>query len=135
MLQFDNVCKCYADVGDVLINISFHLQRGEMAFLTGHSGAGKSTLFKLIALIERASRGQIYFDGCNIGFVKDHQIPFLRRKIGLIFQDFKLLQDRTVFDNVALPLAVAGYGHQEISRKVRASLDKVGLLGKEKNIH
>ncbi|MGR8940652.1 MAG: cell division ATP-binding protein FtsE [Gammaproteobacteria bacterium] len=132
MLKFDNVCKRYGDTGDVLMNISFHLQRGEMAFLTGHSGAGKSTLFKLIALIERASRGQIYFDGHNVSHVRDHQIAWQRRKMGLIFQDFKLLQDRTVFDNVALPLAVAGYGHHEIARRVRASLDKVGLLGKEK---
>jgi cell division transport system ATP-binding protein len=132
MLIFDNVCKRYTDTGDVLANISFHLQRGEMAFLTGHSGAGKSTLFKLIALIERASRGQIHFEGHNVSYAKDYQIPFLRRKMGLIFQDFKLLQDRTVFDNVALPLAVAGYGHHEISRKVRAALDKVALLGKEK---
>ncbi|EIC29583.1 MULTISPECIES: cell division ATP-binding protein FtsE [Methylomicrobium] len=132
MLKFDNVSKRYSEAGDVLSNISFHLERGEMAFLTGHSGAGKSTLFKLIALIERASRGQIYLGGHNVSYAQDRQIPFLRRKMGLIFQDFKLLQDRTVFDNVALPLAVAGYGHREIARKVRAALDKVGLLGKEK---
>ncbi|MDD5577810.1 MAG: cell division ATP-binding protein FtsE [Methylobacter sp.] len=132
MLKFENVSKRYPDAGDVLLNVSFHLKHGEMAFVTGHSGAGKSTLLKLIAVIERCSRGQIWLDGQNLNQAKDRQIPYLRRKIGLIFQDYKLLQDRTVFDNVALPLVIAGYGHQEISRRVRASLDKVGLLGKEK---
>jgi cell division transport system ATP-binding protein len=88
MLKFDNVSKRYSEAGEVLSGISFHLERGEMAFLTGHSGAGKSTLFKLIALIERASRGQIYLDGHNVSRAQDHQIPFLRRKMGLIFQDF-----------------------------------------------
>ncbi len=132
MLKFDNVCKRYPDTGDVLLNVSFHLQQGEMAFLTGHSGAGKSTLFKLIAVMERCSRGQIFFDGQNLNLAKEKQIPYLRRKMGLIFQDYKLLNDRTLFDNVALPLAIAGYGHHEISRRVRAALDKVGLLGKER---
>ncbi|MGZ8192999.1 MAG: cell division ATP-binding protein FtsE [Methylobacter sp.] len=132
MLKFENVSKRYPDAGDVLLNVSFHLKHGEMAFVTGHSGAGKSTLLKLIAVIERCSRGKILLDGQNLNQAKERQIPFLRRKIGLIFQDYKLLQDRTVFDNVALPLVIAGYGHQEISRRVRASLDKVGLLGKEK---
>jgi len=132
MLKFDRVSKRYPETGDVLRNVSFHLQHGEMAFLTGHSGAGKSTLLKLIAVIERCSRGQILLDGHNVNQAKDSQIPYLRRKIGLIFQDYKLLQDRTVFDNVALPLLVAGYGHHEISRRVRAALDKVGLLGKER---
>ncbi len=116
----------------MLRNVSFHLERGEMAFLTGHSGAGKSTLLKLIALIERCSRGQVLLDGENLNLAKDRQVPYLRRKVGLIFQDYKLLQDRTVFDNVALPLLIAGYGYHEVSRRVRASLDKVGLLGKEK---
>jgi cell division transport system ATP-binding protein len=134
MLKFENVSKRYPDTGDVLLNVSFHLQHGEMAFVTGHSGAGKSTILKLIAVIERCSRGQIWLDGQNLNQAKEKQISFLRRKIGLIFQDYKLLQDRTVFDNIALPLVIAGYEHQEISRRVRASLDKVGLLGKEKNI-
>jgi cell division transport system ATP-binding protein len=132
MLRFDHVFKRYEDVGDVLIDVSFHLQRGEMAFLTGHSGAGKSTLLKLIALIERCSRGQLFFDGQNLNRAKERQIPFIRRKLGLIFQDYRLLNDRTVFDNVALPLVIAGYGYQEIAHRVRAALDKVGLLGKEK---
>jgi len=100
--------------------------------LTGHSGAGKSTLFKLIAVMERCNRGEIVFAGQNLNKVSSRQIPYVRRNMGLIFQDYKLLQDRTVFDNVALPLVIAGYGHGEISRRVRAALDKVGLLGKEK---
>ena len=132
MLKFDQVSKHYSGFGDALINVSFSLKRGEMAFLTGHSGAGKSTLLKLVAMMERSSRGQIFLDGQNLNRVGERQIPYIRRKLGLIFQDYKLLQDRTVFDNVALPLVIAGYGRQEVSRRVRAALDKVGWLGKEK---
>jgi cell division transport system ATP-binding protein len=132
MLQFVRVCKRYPEAGDVLRDISFGLEKGEMAFLTGHSGAGKSTLLKLIALIERCSRGQILFDGQNLNRLPDSRIPFLRRKLGLIFQDYRLLHDRTVFDNVALPLIVAGLGYKEVARRTRAVLDKVGLLHKEK---
>lgn len=132
MLKFDNVSKRYPETGEVLRDISFHLQRCEIAFLTGHSGAGKSTLLKLIGVMERCSRGQIFLDGQNLSDAKESQIPFLRRKMGFIYQDYKLLQDRTVFDNVALPLVIAGFGHQEITRKVRAALDKVSLSGKEK---
>ncbi|MFZ2169125.1 MAG: cell division ATP-binding protein FtsE [Methylococcaceae bacterium] len=132
MLKFDNVTKRYPETGDVLRNVSFHLQRGEIAFLTGHSGAGKSTLLKLIAAMERCSRGQITLDGQDLSHAKENQLPFIRRKMGFIHQDYKLLQDRTVFDNVALPLVIAGYGHNEIARRVRAALDKVSLSGKEK---
>jgi len=132
MLKFDHVSKRYPDGGDALKNVSFHLQRGEMAFLTGHSGAGKSTLLKLIAMMELCSRGHIILGGRNLAKVNEKNIPFVRRKLGLIFQDNKLLQDRTIFDNVALPLIVSGYGYQEINRRVRAALDKVGLLSKEK---
>ncbi len=132
MLKFDRVSKRYADAGDALLDVSFHLQRGEMAFLTGHSGAGKSTLLKLIAMMELCTRGHIILDGQNLSQLRESQIPFLRRKLGLIFQDNKLLFDRTVFDNVALPLIVSGYAYPEIARRVRAALDKVGLLGKEK---
>ncbi len=132
MLIFDKVCKRYPDTGDVLLDVSFELHQGEMAFLTGHSGAGKSTLLKLIAIIERCTRGQIFLNGHNLHHIEERYIPFVRRKLGLIFQDYKLLTDRTVFDNVALPLVISGYGHQEIGRRVRASLDKVGLLTKEK---
>jgi len=131
MLKFANVCKRYPLTGDVLRGVSFHLQRGEIAFLTGHSGAGKSTLLKLIALMERCNSGEIWLDGQMLSHVKDSQIPYLRRKMGFIFQDYKLLHDRTIFENVALPLIIAGYGHQETTRKVRAILEKVGLAGKE----
>ncbi len=132
MIKFVNVSKRYPETGDVLRNVSFHLQRGEIAFLTGHSGAGKSTLLRLIAVMERCSRGQIILDGEDVGLAKENQLPYIRRKMGFIYQDYKLLSDRTVFDNVALPLVIAGYGHHEISRRVRAALDKVSLTGKEK---
>ncbi len=132
MLKFEHVSKRYPDAGEALTDVSFHLQRGEMAFLTGRSGAGKSTLLKLIAMMEQCTRGNIFLDGQNISRIGDRKIPYMRRNLGLIFQDYKLLNDRTVFDNVALPLVVSGYNHQEIARRVRASLDKVGLLGKER---
>jgi cell division transport system ATP-binding protein len=132
MIRFENVSKRYHETGDVLKNISFHLQPGELAFLTGHSGAGKSTLLRLIGLMERVSRGQIILDNQNLNELHDRHIPYLRRKMGFIYQDYKLLQDRTVFDNVALPLVIAGYGHHEVARRVRAALDKVSLLGKER---
>ncbi|HIL77797.1 MAG: cell division ATP-binding protein FtsE [Methyloprofundus sp.] len=131
MLTVDHVFKRYSDAGDALMDVSFHLEKGEMAFLTGHSGAGKSTLLKLIAAIERCSRGQLLVDGQNLNRLSDRQVPYLRRKLGLIFQDYKLLFDKTVFDNIALPLVVAGVGPYEVARRVRAALDKVGLLGKE----
>ena len=131
MLTVDHVFKRYSDAGDALMDVSFHLEKGEMAFLTGHSGAGKSTLLKLIAAIERCSRGQLLVDGQNLNRLTDRQVPYLRRKLGLIFQDYKLLFDKTVFDNIALPLVVAGVGPYEVARRVRAALDKVGLLGKE----
>jgi cell division transport system ATP-binding protein len=132
MLQFNRVSKRYPDTGDVLSDVSFVLERGKMVFLTGHSGAGKSTMLKLIAMIERSSRGQIVLDGKNISRISDGEIPYLRRKLGLIFQDCRLLHDRTVFDNVALPLIIAGYAQREVGRRVRGALDKVGLLNKEK---
>jgi cell division transport system ATP-binding protein len=132
MIQFDNVSKRYPGGFEALTNVSFHLEAGNMAFLTGHSGAGKSTLLKLIAVIENATSGQVFVDGQNVARIGRRGIPFLRRKIGFIFQDHHLLFDRTVFDNVALPLIIAGYRHQEIGRRVRAALDKVGLLSKER---
>jgi cell division transport system ATP-binding protein len=132
MIRFENVSKRYPGGFEALHAVEFYLERGEMAFLTGHSGAGKSTLLKLIALIERASRGQIFVDGQNLARVGRRSIPFLRRKIGIIFQNHHLLFDRTVFDNVALPLIIAGHRHHEVARRVRAALDKVGLLGKER---
>jgi cell division transport system ATP-binding protein len=132
MIRFDNVSKRYPGSGDVLKTINLQLEAGSMAFLTGHSGAGKSSLLKLIALIEPVTRGQLYIDGENLTKVRKRRIPFIRRNIGMIFQDHQLLFDRTVFDNVALPLIIAGYRHQNIGRRVRASLDKVGLLDKER---
>ena len=132
MIRFDNVSKRYPGGHEALSNVSFHLPRGEMAYLTGHSGAGKSTLLKLIALIERPSRGNLLLDGVNLSSVSNRKIPFIRRNIGIIFQNHHLLYDRTVFDNVALPLIIAGFQHREIGKRVRAALDQVGLLNKEK---
>jgi len=134
MINFIQACKRYPTGQDALLNVSFELQQGEMAFLTGHSGAGKSTLLKLIALIERTTRGQVLINGQNTGKVSRRRIPYFRRNIGIIFQDHQLLFDRTVFDNVALPLVIAGYPPGEIGRRVRAALDKVGLLNKEKSL-
>lgn len=134
MIRFDNASKRYPGGHEGISNVSFHMRPGEMAFLTGHSGAGKSTLLKLIGLLERPSRGQLMVDGRNLGKLGNHLVPYHRRKIGMIFQDHRLLHDRTVFDNVALPLVVAGVGHQEIGRRVRAALDKVGLLNHEKSL-
>ncbi len=134
MLKFDHTCKRYPGNIDALNRVSFHLAKGEMAFLTGHSGAGKSTLLKLIALIERSTRGQVLLDGQNLSHVSNRNIPYVRRKIGMIFQDHRLLHDRTVFDNVALPLIIEGLNHRDTGRRVRAALDKVGLLNKESSL-
>ena len=133
MIRFSHASKRYPGGFDALQDINFHLSPGEMAFLTGHSGAGKSTLLKLIALIERASRGEVIVNGQNLAKISRRKIPYHRRNVGMIFQDHQLLFDRTVFDNVALPLVISGLSHQDIGRKVRASLDKVGLLSKERS--
>jgi cell division transport system ATP-binding protein len=132
MIRFTHASKRYPGGYEALSDVNFHLAPGEMAFLTGHSGAGKSTLLKLIALIERPSGGQVVVNGQNLAKVSRRKIPYHRRDIGIIFQDHRLLFDRTVFDNVALPLVIAGYSRDEIGRRVRAALDKVGLLSKEK---
>ncbi|GMR20856.1 MAG: cell division ATP-binding protein FtsE [Gammaproteobacteria bacterium] len=132
MIEFNNVSKRYPGSLDVLKSVSFVIENNEMVFLTGHSGAGKSTLLKLITLIERPTRGQAMVNKQNLNKLPRRRIPRFRRDIGVVFQDHKLLFDRTVFDNVALPLVVAGYTYQETSRRVRAALDKVGLLKKEK---
>lgn len=134
MIRFEQVYKRYESQQEALSGLSFELLSGEMAFLTGHSGAGKSTLLKLIALIERCSHGQVIVNNQNLSRLPKWKIPYYRRKIGLVFQDHNLLHDRTVFDNVALPLIIAGENHREIGRRVRAALDKVGLLGKERNL-
>ena len=134
MIRFEQVYKRYEGQQEALSGLSFELISGEMAFLTGHSGAGKSTLLKLIALIERCSHGQVIVNNQNLSRLPKWKIPYYRRKIGLVFQYHNLLHDRTVFDNVALPLIIAGENHREIGRRVRAALDKVGLLGKELNL-
>ncbi|MGQ0748947.1 MAG: cell division ATP-binding protein FtsE [Betaproteobacteria bacterium] len=132
MISFSRVCKRYPQGYDALKDISFIIADGEMVFVTGHSGAGKSTLLKLVAAIERPTSGTVLVNGQNVGALKPRAIPFLRRNLGLIFQDHKLLFDRSVFDNVALPLHIIGYERREAARRVRAALDKVGLLAKEK---
>lgn len=132
MIRFEHVTKRYPERGEAISDVSFELAAGEMAFLTGHSGAGKSTLLRLIGLLERPSRGQVMVNGRNLGRLPKRKIPYHRRELGMIFQDHRLLMDRTVFDNVALPLVVLGLGHYEIGRRVRAALDQVGLLDKEK---
>ena len=129
MIQFHAVSKGYA-TGEALSNINLHLAPGEMAFVTGHSGAGKSTLLKLIGLLETPSRGQLWVNGRNLNKLPRRQIPYHRREVGMIFQDHRLLPDRTVYNNVALPLVVAGVRHQDIQRRVLAVLEKVGLRHK-----
>ncbi|MCB1722582.1 MAG: cell division ATP-binding protein FtsE [Chromatiaceae bacterium] len=132
MIRFDNVAKRYPTGHEGLSGVDLHLEPGEMAFLTGHSGAGKSTLLKLIGLLERATRGQVWVNGRNLNKLSNRDVPYHRREVGMIFQDHRLLHDRTVFDNIALPLVVSGMGHAEVTRRVRAALDKVGLLKKDK---
>lgn len=132
MIRFDSVYKTYESGQDALKNISLEIADGEFVFLTGHSGAGKSTLLRLIALIEQVSRGQVIVDGRNLERVPRGQVPYYRRRVGFIFQEHRLLRDRSVFDNVALPLVVAGHRTSETQKRVRAALDKVGLLNKEK---
>jgi cell division transport system ATP-binding protein len=131
MIAFDQVSKRYPSGHEALTELSFELAAGEMAFVTGHSGAGKSTLLKLVALLERPSRGQISVDGQNLNRTRRRGIPGVRRGIGMVFQDHRLLLDRSVFDNVALPLVIAGVAREEIGKRVRAALDKVGLLTRE----
>lgn len=134
MIRFEHVSKAYLGGRQALQGVDFHLRPGEMAFLTGHSGAGKSTLLKLICGIERPSDGAIWFSGHDISRLKNSEIPFLRRQIGMIFQDHHLLMDRTVYDNVSLPLIIAGASEEDIRRRVSVALDKVGLLIKLKTI-
>ncbi len=134
MIRFSQVSKRYPGGYAALKNVSFEIAAGEMIFLTGHSGAGKSTLLKLIAAIERPNGGTVLVNEQNIGKIKSGAVPYLRRNIGLIFQDHKLLFDRNLFDNVMLPLQIAGFDHRESAKRVRAALDKVGLLKREKAI-
>jgi cell division transport system ATP-binding protein len=133
MINFEHVSKRYPGGNQALSDINFHLTAGEMVFLTGHSGAGKSSLLRLILMIERATRGQVVVNGRNLSTASMRQAPRIRQGIGMIFQDHKLLRDKTVFDNVALPLLIAGLRYADIRKRVRASLDKVGLLAKERS--
>ena len=132
MITLSHVFKRYPGGRQALNDVGFSIDAGELVFITGHSGAGKTTLLKLLVAIERPTSGSIIVNGQNVGTLQARAVPFLRRKFGLIFQDHKLLYDRTVFHNVALPLDIAGYGAKEAARRVRAALDKVGLLKYEK---
>lgn len=131
MIRFEGVSKHYPGGHEALSKVSFVLEQGEMAFLTGHSGAGKSTLLKLIVLMERASAGDVFIAGRNLKTVAGADIAQLRRRIGVVFQNHQLLFDRNVYQNVALPLLISGVSQREVPRRVRAALDKVGLLHRE----
>jgi cell division transport system ATP-binding protein len=131
LVSFSAVAKRYPGGQEALKSVSFSVDSGELAFVTGRSGAGKSTLLKLIAAIERPSAGTVIVNGQNVGALKRAAIPYLRRNVGLVFQDQKLLYDRSVYDNVLLPLAFSGHPPKEAARRARAALDKVGLHGRE----
>ena len=132
MITFDRVSKRYEEGHDALREVSVSIDRDELVFLTGHSGAGKSTMMRLIMLMDRPTRGQVTIDGQNLSKVGSRGVPQHRRNIGVVFQNHQLLFDRPVFDNVALPLIISGYDHREVGRRVRAALDKVGLLDRER---
>ncbi len=132
MISASAVSKRYPEGLEALSDVSFEIEAGEMVFITGHSGAGKSTLFRLLAAIERPTSGTIVINGQNVAALRKSAIPYLRRNFGLIFQDQKLLFDRSVLDNVLLPLAIIGMPEKEAGRRARAALDKVGLLDREK---
>ena len=132
IIEFHSVSKRYRGGFDALSDVSFVMEQGEMVFLTGRSGAGKSTLLKLVACLERPSKGQIIINGKNLGALRTRNVARFRQQLGIIFQNFKLLYDRTVYDNVALPLIIRGLPASQIGRRVRAALDTVGLLDKER---
>ena len=132
MIQFQHVSKRYPPGIDALSDVDFAIGDGELVAISGHSGAGKSTLLKLVAAIERPTGGVVLVNGQNVGALKRAAIPYLRRNLGLVFQDQKLLFDRNVFENAMLPLSIAGFPPREAAKRVRAALDKVGLLEREK---
>ena len=131
MIEFENLSKRYDTGYEALSDVSFHMGAGEMAFLTGRSGAGKSTLLKLLMLMERPTSGHLYINGTNLNQLSKAQVPTYRRQLGVVFQNHRLLMDRSLYDNVALPLQVSGYPRTEMGRRVRAALDSVGLLERE----
>jgi cell division transport system ATP-binding protein len=131
MIRFERVSKHYTGGSRALTDVSFDIEAGSMVFLTGHSGAGKSTLLRLVMMLERASRGQVIVNERNLSKTPDRLAPLVRRGTGMIFQDHKLLNDKTVADNVALPMMIAGLKYADIRKRARAALDKVGLLDKE----
>jgi cell division transport system ATP-binding protein len=131
LIRFENVHKRYDGGREALAGVTFNIERGELAFLTGPSGAGKSTVLRLIALIDRPTRGTVLVNDQNTARISRRRIPRFRQRLGVVFQDHKLLYDRSVFDNVALPLVIAGASRREIDKRVRAALDQVGLLGRE----
>jgi cell division transport system ATP-binding protein len=133
LISFSNVSKRYPGGLEALRGVSFTVEAGELCFITGHSGAGKSTLLKLIPAIERPTSGSLIVAGQNVGVLKRRAIPYLRRNLGIVFQDQKLLYDRTVYDNVMLPLEFSDHAPREAARRARAALDKVGLLAREKS--
>jgi cell division transport system ATP-binding protein len=132
MIRFDNIGKRYPGGQEALREVTFEIEPGELVFLTGHSGAGKSTVLRLVSLVERPTRGTVTVVGRNLAQVGRRGVPALRRQIGQVFQDHRLLTDRTVFDNVALPLVIAGVRRTELDKRVRAALDRVGLLARER---
>lgn len=132
-IALSNVSKRYPGGQDALTDVTLTVETGELVLVTGHSGAGKSTLLKLMAAIERPTAGSVLVNGQNVGTLRARGIPFLRRNFGLVFQDHKLLFDRSVFDNVMLPLDIGGFDRREGARRARAALDKVGLLTREKS--
>ena len=132
MIKFSNIFKSFSPANEVLQNISFEIKSGELIFVTGSSGAGKSTLIKLISALEKPTSGEIIFEDQNLSDLSNIDMPYLRRKFGMIFQDHKLLFDRNCFENVALPLSINDTTSVDINRRVRAALNKVGLLDKEK---
>jgi cell division transport system ATP-binding protein len=134
MIQLDRVTKTYPGGHEALRGVSLDIRAGDLVFLTGHSGAGKSSILKLLALVERPTTGDVLVDGRNIGRLRPREIPDYRRQIGMVFQDHKLLENRSAFENVSLPLVIAGLPRRDIERRVRAALDQVGLLAKERQL-
>ena len=134
MIKFEQVSKTYPGGQQALRKVNFHIEPGEMAFLTGHSGAGKSTLLKLISIMERPTVGKVLINGHDLSSIKRKQIAYIRRDIGMIFQSHQLLMNKSVFDNVALPLIIEGYSHKETAKRVHAALEMVGLSDKLKNL-